>query len=85
MNFDDYMLNYKVINYFHVNELMLIRHLHSIHLLKQNNCKYDANEKEQKRLYVHTIDRNTGEPASFVVVVQGPLQVVFMSFSVPWL
>ncbi|CAH9070002.1 unnamed protein product [Cuscuta epithymum] len=32
-------------------------------------------EKEQRRLHVPTIDRSTGEPAPYVVVVQGPPKV----------
>lgn len=34
-----------------------------------------ATEKEQKRLHVPTIDRSTGEPAPFVIVVHGPPKV----------
>ncbi|KAL8530896.1 hypothetical protein ACS0TY_007794 [Phlomoides rotata] len=43
--------------------------------VKAKRLQSRATEKEQKRLHVPTIDRNTGEPAPFVVVVQGPPQV----------
>ncbi|KAG8375611.1 hypothetical protein BUALT_Bualt10G0118400 [Buddleja alternifolia] len=43
--------------------------------VKAKRLQSRATEKEQKRLHVPTIDRNMGEPAPFVVVVQGPPQV----------
>ncbi|KAI3468188.1 hypothetical protein Pfo_024851 [Paulownia fortunei] len=43
--------------------------------VKAKRLQARATEKEQKRLHVPTIDRTTGEPAPFVVVVQGPPQV----------
>ncbi|KAH6835805.1 P-loop containing nucleoside triphosphate hydrolases superfamily protein [Perilla frutescens var. hirtella] len=43
--------------------------------VKAKRLQSRATEKEQKRLHVPTIDRNTGEPAPFVIVVQGPPQV----------
>ncbi|KAK6140784.1 hypothetical protein DH2020_025480 [Rehmannia glutinosa] len=43
--------------------------------VKAKRLQSRATEKEQKRLHVPTIDRTTGEPAPFVVVVQGPPQV----------
>ncbi|GER32983.1 ribosome biogenesis protein BMS1-like protein [Striga asiatica] len=43
--------------------------------VKAKRLQAIATEKEQKRLHVPTIDRTTGEPAPFVVVVQGPPQV----------
>lgn len=43
--------------------------------MKAKRLQSRATEKEQKRLHVPTIDRNTGEPAPFVIVVQGPPQV----------
>ncbi|XP_042035719.1 ribosome biogenesis protein bms1-like [Salvia splendens] len=42
---------------------------------KAKRLQSRATEKEQKRLHLPTIDRNIGEPAPFVVVVQGPPQV----------
>ncbi|PIN24705.1 GTP-binding protein AARP2 involved in 40S ribosome biogenesis [Handroanthus impetiginosus] len=43
--------------------------------VKAKRLQSRATEKEQKRLHVPTIDRTTGEPAPFVVVVQGPPKV----------
>lgn len=43
--------------------------------VKAKRLQARATEKEQKRLHVPTIDRSTGEPAPFVVVVQGPPKV----------
>lgn len=43
--------------------------------VKAKRLQSRATEKEQKRLHVPTIDRNTGESAPFVIVVQGPPQV----------
>ncbi|KAK4419933.1 Ribosome biogenesis protein BMS1 [Sesamum alatum] len=43
--------------------------------VKAKRLQSRATEKEQKRLHVPKIDRTTGEPAPFVVVVQGPPQV----------
>ncbi|XP_051151391.1 ribosome biogenesis protein bms1 [Andrographis paniculata] len=43
--------------------------------VKAKRLQSRATEKEQKRLHVPTIDRSTGEPAPFVVVVQGPPKV----------
>lgn len=43
--------------------------------VKAKRLQSRATEKEQKRLHVPTIDRNIGEPAPFVIVVQGPPQV----------
>ncbi|XP_031115865.1 ribosome biogenesis protein BMS1 homolog [Ipomoea triloba] len=43
--------------------------------VKAKRLQARATEKEQRRLHVPTIDRSTGEPAPFVVVVQGPPQV----------
>ncbi|KAL0394111.1 UNVERIFIED_CONTAM: Ribosome biogenesis protein BMS1 [Sesamum latifolium] len=43
--------------------------------VKAKRLQSRATEKEQKRLHVPKIDRATGEPAPFVVVVQGPPQV----------
>ncbi|KAL3650790.1 Glycoside hydrolase 2 (Mannanase, beta-galactosidase) [Castilleja foliolosa] len=43
--------------------------------VKAKRLQSRATEKEQKRLHIPTIDRTTGEPAPFVVVVQGPPQV----------
>lgn len=43
--------------------------------MKAKRLQSRATEKEQKRLHIPTIDRTTGEPAPFVVVVQGPPQV----------
>ncbi|KAF9590798.1 hypothetical protein IFM89_038390 [Coptis chinensis] len=42
---------------------------------KAKRLQSRATEKEQKRLHVPTIDRNLGEPAPYVVVVQGPPKV----------
>ncbi|XP_073159506.1 uncharacterized protein [Henckelia pumila] len=43
--------------------------------VKAKRLQARATEKEQRKLHVPTIDRTTGEPAPFVVVVQGPPQV----------
>ncbi|KAL7122020.1 hypothetical protein ACP275_01G019700 [Erythranthe tilingii] len=43
--------------------------------VKAKRLQSRATEKEQKRLHVPTMDRTTGEPAPFVIVVQGPPQV----------
>ncbi|KAG5536403.1 hypothetical protein RHGRI_023991 [Rhododendron griersonianum] len=43
--------------------------------VKAKRLQSRATEKEQRRLHVPTIDRSTGEPAPYVVVVQGPPQV----------
>ncbi|XP_057499171.1 LOW QUALITY PROTEIN: uncharacterized protein LOC130783501 [Actinidia eriantha] len=43
--------------------------------VKAKRLQSRASEKEQRRLHVPTIDRTTGEPAPYVVVVQGPPQV----------
>ncbi|KAL6957551.1 Glycoside hydrolase 2 (Mannanase, beta-galactosidase) [Sarracenia purpurea var. burkii] len=40
--------------------------------VKAKRLQSRASEKEQRRLHVPTIDRSTGEPAPYVVVVQGP-------------
>lgn len=43
--------------------------------MKAKKLQARATEKEQKRLHVPTIDRSTGEPAPYVIVVQGPPKV----------
>ncbi|KAL6976245.1 Glycoside hydrolase 2 (Mannanase, beta-galactosidase) [Sarracenia purpurea var. burkii] len=43
--------------------------------VKAKRLQSRASEKEQRRLHVPTIDRSTGEPAPYVVVVQGPPKV----------
>ncbi|KAF3785526.1 Ribosome biogenesis protein [Nymphaea thermarum] len=43
--------------------------------VKARRLQSRASEKEQKRLHVPTIDRSTGEPSPFVVVVHGPPKV----------
>lgn len=43
--------------------------------VKARKLQSRATEKEQKRLHLPTIDRSTGEPAPYVIVVQGPPQV----------
>ncbi|KAM7500049.1 hypothetical protein LguiA_024463 [Lonicera macranthoides] len=43
--------------------------------VKAKRLQSRASEKEQRRLHVPTIDRTTGEPAPFVIVVHGPPQV----------
>ncbi|XP_027165394.1 ribosome biogenesis protein BMS1 homolog [Coffea eugenioides] len=43
--------------------------------VKAKRLQARATEKEQKRLHVPTVDRSTGEPAPFVIVVQGPPKV----------
>ncbi|XP_052207209.1 uncharacterized protein LOC127811408 [Diospyros lotus] len=43
--------------------------------VKAKRLQSRASEKEQRRLHVPTIDRSTGEPAPYVVVVQGPPEV----------
>lgn len=40
-------------------------------------------EKEQRRLHVPLVDRTSGEPAPFIIVVQGPPQVLFV-FANTW-
>ncbi|OVA17009.1 Elongation factor [Macleaya cordata] len=42
---------------------------------KAKRLQSRATEKEQRRLHVPTIDRSTGEPAPFVIVVHGPPKV----------
>ncbi|XP_073101345.1 uncharacterized protein [Elaeis guineensis] len=42
---------------------------------KAKRLQSRASEKEQRRLHIPTIDRSTGEPAPFVVVVHGPPKV----------
>ncbi|KAL5732273.1 Glycoside hydrolase 2 [Ranunculus cassubicifolius] len=42
---------------------------------KAKRLQSRATEKEQRRLHVPTMDRNTGEPAPYVVLVQGPPKV----------
>lgn len=49
--------------------------------MKAKRLQARATEKEQKRLHLPTIDRSTGEPAPYVIVVQGPPQVTYQ-FSV---
>ncbi|KAI8543112.1 hypothetical protein RHMOL_Rhmol08G0193200 [Rhododendron molle] len=44
-------------------------------MVKAKRLQSRATEKEQRRLHVPTIDRSMGEPAPYVVVVQGPPQV----------
>lgn len=43
--------------------------------VKAKRLQSHAVEKEQRKLHIPTIDRSTGEPAPFVVVVQGPPKV----------
>ncbi|KAJ8572985.1 hypothetical protein K7X08_009496 [Anisodus acutangulus] len=43
--------------------------------VKAKKLQARATEKEQKRLHVPQIDRSTGEPAPYVIVVQGPPKV----------
>ncbi|KAK9273456.1 hypothetical protein L1049_018266 [Liquidambar formosana] len=43
--------------------------------VKAKRLQSRASEKEQRRLHVPTIDRSTGEPAPYVVVVHGPPKV----------
>lgn len=43
--------------------------------VKAKRLQSHAVEKEQRKLHVPTIDRSTGEPAPYVVVVQGPPKV----------
>ncbi|XP_023739396.1 ribosome biogenesis protein bms1 [Lactuca sativa] len=43
--------------------------------VKAKRLQSRASEKEQRRLHIPTIDRNTGEPAPYVIVVHGPPQV----------
>lgn len=42
---------------------------------KAKRLQSRATEKEQKRLHVPTIDRSTGEPAPYVILVHGPPKV----------
>lgn len=44
--------------------------------VKAKRLQSRASEKEQRRLHIPTIDRNTGEPAPYVIVVHGPPQVL---------
>lgn len=49
--------------------------------MKAKRLQARTTEKEQKRLHVPTVDRSTGEPAPYVIVVQGPPKVDdFMCF-----
>lgn len=48
--------------------------------VKAKRMQNRASEKEQRRLHVPMIDRSTGEPAPYIVVVQGPPKVRFISF-----
>lgn len=48
--------------------------------MKAKKLQARDTEKEQKRLHVPTIDRSTGEPAPYVIVVQGPPKVVDIMF-----
>ncbi|MFS7915225.1 putative ribosome biogenesis protein Bms1/Tsr1 [Helianthus anomalus] len=43
--------------------------------VKAKRLQSRATEKEQRRLHIPTIDRTTGEPAPYVIVVHGPPQV----------
>ncbi|XP_020248969.1 ribosome biogenesis protein BMS1 homolog isoform X1 [Asparagus officinalis] len=43
--------------------------------VKAKRLQNRASEKEQRRLHVPMIDRSTGEPAPYVVLVQGPPKV----------
>ncbi|CAN4108613.1 unnamed protein product [Withania somnifera] len=43
--------------------------------VKAKRLQARATEKEQKRLHIPTVDRSTGEPAPYVIVVQGPPKV----------
>ncbi|KAG9138788.1 hypothetical protein Leryth_007419 [Lithospermum erythrorhizon] len=42
---------------------------------KAKRLQARSTEKEQRRLHIPTVDRSSGEPAPYVVVVQGPPQV----------
>lgn len=44
--------------------------------VKAKRLQSRAVEKEQRRLHIPTIDRTTGEPAPYVIVVHGPPQVL---------
>lgn len=44
--------------------------------VKAKRLQSRATEKEQRRLHIPTIDRTTGEPAPYVIVVHGPPQVL---------
>lgn len=44
--------------------------------MKAKRLQSRAVEKEQRRLHIPTIDRSYGDPPPFVVVVQGPAQVL---------
>lgn len=48
--------------------------------MKAKKLQARATEKEQKRLHVPTVDRSTGEPAPYVIVVQGPPKVDWTCF-----
>lgn len=43
--------------------------------VKAKRMQSRASEKEQRRLHVPVVDRSTGEPAPYIVVVQGPPKV----------
>ncbi|XP_076888956.1 uncharacterized protein LOC143539556 [Bidens hawaiensis] len=43
--------------------------------VKAKRLQSRATEKEQRRLHIPTVDRTTGEPAPYVIVVHGPPQV----------
>lgn len=43
--------------------------------LKAKRLQSIASEKDQRRLHVPVVDRSTGEPAPYVIVVQGPPKV----------
>ncbi|KAL8227115.1 hypothetical protein R6Q57_016947 [Mikania cordata] len=43
--------------------------------VKAKRLQSRAVEKEQRRLHIPTVDRTTGEPAPYVIVVHGPPQV----------
>ncbi|CAN4111258.1 unnamed protein product [Withania somnifera] len=45
--------------------------------VKAKKLQARATEKEPKRLHIPTIDRSTGEPAPYVIVVQGPPKETF--------
>ncbi|WMV11771.1 hypothetical protein MTR67_005156 [Solanum verrucosum] len=44
-------------------------------MVKAKKMQARATEKEQKRFHVPTVDRPTGEPAPYAIVVQGPPKV----------
>ncbi|KAK9072741.1 hypothetical protein SSX86_009176 [Deinandra increscens subsp. villosa] len=43
--------------------------------VKAKRLQSRASEKEQRRLHIPTVDRTTGEPAPYVILVHGPPQV----------